>query len=66
VELIDLQGEESVVPLEPAVPREEWAKTDVHKASRYSCGKCGQQFASPHDVYAHLDAEHPPKKKGWK
>lgn len=49
------------------MPREEWAKTAVHAASRYSCGKCGKAFASPHEVYAHLDAEHPPKpkKKGW-
>lgn len=42
--------------------REEWERTDVHKASSYSCAKCGKRFASPDDVYDHLDAEHPPKK----
>lgn len=51
---------------EPAVSREEWAKTDVHKHSRYSCGKCGKQFAMPHDVYEHLEAEHPPPVRPWK
>ena len=41
------------------VPREAWTKTDVHKASEYFCGKCGQQFSTPHDLYDHLDREHP-------
>jgi hypothetical protein len=45
------------------VPREQWAQTDVHKASAYACGKCGDRFATPHDVYAHLDVEHPKKKE---
>lgn len=53
-------------PGQPVVSREEWAQTDVHKASKYSCGRCGKRFASPHDVYAHLDAAHPEPKKGWK
>ncbi|HXH35714.1 MAG TPA: hypothetical protein VNJ54_15130 [Plantibacter sp.] len=45
-------------------PRSEWAKSDVHKASTYSCGKCGLRLPDPHAVYAHLDAEHPrPKRK---
>lgn len=49
------------------VPRREWAKTEAHKASTYACGKCGERFAFPQDVYAHLDTEHPqpktPKRK---
>ena len=46
------------------VPREKWEQTEIHKASTYACGKCGKRFDSPHDVYDHLDAEHPrPKKK---
>ncbi len=44
------------------VPRAEWEKSDIHAASSYSCGKCGERFESPHDVYAHLDAEHPEPK----
>ena len=40
------------------VPREEWAETDVHKASSYACGKCGKRFEHPDEVYAHIDAEH--------
>lgn len=47
------------------VPREQWTQSAVHKASAYACGKCGARFATPHDFYAHLDAEHP-KKKGAK
>lgn len=43
--------------------REQWAKSSVHKASKYSCGKCGKRFPSPHDLYDHLDAEHPRKPK---
>jgi hypothetical protein len=39
--------------------REQWTKGEVHKASTYACGKCGKGFDSPHDFYAHLDAEHP-------
>jgi len=39
--------------------REEWAKSPVHQASTYACSKCGQRFATPHDVYDHLDREHP-------
>ncbi len=38
------------------VPAKEWALTDVHQASTYSCGKCGQRFALPHEVYDHLEA----------
>jgi len=41
------------------VPAGEWADTEIHKASKYNCGKCGERFASPEEVYAHLDAEHP-------
>lgn len=35
--------------------RDEWEQTDVHRHSRYSCGKCGEGFSSPHEVYKHLD-----------
>lgn len=41
------------------VPAEEWAQTDVHRASSYSCAKCGQEFDSPEAVYDHLDEAHP-------
>jgi hypothetical protein len=44
------------------VPRDEWEQTDAHKASRYFCGKCGQEFDMPHDLYDHLDEVHPRKK----
>lgn len=47
---------------QPPIGREEWAKTDVAKASTIACGWCGARFESPHDFYAHLDAEHPKKK----
>lgn len=43
---------------EPVEPRENWAKSDVHKASQYYCAHCGRQFAMPHDLYEHLDREH--------
>ena len=46
----------------PVVSREEWAETDIHKASRYSCAHCGQRFADSHAVYEHIDAEHPEPK----
>lgn len=49
---------------EGMVPAERWAKTAVHEASTYSCGRCGKRFDSPHAVYEHLDAVHP--KKGRK
>ena len=47
------------------VPREQWVQSQAHQASTYACNKCGARFATPHDVYAHLDAEHP-RKKGVK
>lgn len=40
------------------VPSDEWTQTEVHKASAYSCGKCGEGFGSPEQVYAHLDVHH--------
>ncbi len=43
------------------VPAQDWAGTQVHQHSRYSCGKCGEKFDSPEAVYDHMDAEHPPK-----
>jgi hypothetical protein len=43
--------------------REEWAKTPIGATSRYACQHCGQEFPSPHDVYDHLDAEHPKETK---
>lgn len=48
------------------VPREEWARTEIHKASRYSCLWCGKEFAMPHDFYDHLDTEHPKRKAAKK
>lgn len=48
--------------------RTDWAKTQVHQHSNYSCGKCGLRLPDPHAVYAHIEAEHPtpqrPKRKG--
>lgn len=44
------------------VPAAEWEQTAVHQHSRYSCGKCGEGFASPQAVYEHMDAEHPTEK----
>lgn len=45
------------------VPRSTWEQTLAHKFTRgYSCNKCGAEFTSPHEFYAHLDAEHPAKK----
>ena len=43
------------------VSEEQWTATAVHAGSSYSCGKCGEQFETPHAVYEHLDAEHPKK-----
>jgi hypothetical protein len=43
---------------EGMVPREEWERSDVHKASRYFCQHCGKEFAGPHDLYDHIDAVH--------
>ena len=45
-----------------AESREEWAKTDVHKASTYSCAKCGATFDHPDEVYKHLDTMHAEEK----
>ena len=44
-------------------PEAEWAETDVHRASTYFCGKCGNKFETPHALYAHLDSEHPQKRE---
>ena len=44
------------------VPREQWERSAVHKASEYFCGKCGKRFDTPHDLYDHLDEAHPRKK----
>lgn len=46
------------------VPKEEWTATAVHKASTYACGKCGAPMESPHDLYDHLDREHPDGDRG--
>lgn len=40
------------------MPADEWAKTPIGQHSTYSCGKCGKRFATPQDVYDHLDQEH--------
>lgn len=42
---------------------EDWLKTEAHKNSKYSCGKCGERFPTPDAVYDHLDAEHPKQEK---
>lgn len=39
--------------------REEWEASEIHKASRYSCGKCCERFETPHEVYDHMDLMHP-------
>lgn len=44
-------------------PREEWAKSPVHQASTYTCGKCGLRFPDPDALYNHLDAEHSDDKR---
>lgn len=49
-----------------AVPKDEWAQTDVHQHSTYSCGKCGEDFGSPDEVYAHLDKHHSRKDDGMR
>jgi DNA gyrase C-terminal domain, beta-propeller len=41
-----------------AVPRDEWARTEVHKHSAYWCGHCGEPFGHPEDVAAHIEAAH--------
>lgn len=41
-----------------AVSREEWSATEIHRASTYSCGKCGEEFPDPEAFYEHLDAIH--------
>ena len=38
-----------------AVSRDEWAKTEIHKASSYSCAHRGQQYEHPEDVCACID-----------
>jgi hypothetical protein len=38
-----------------AVPRDEWAKTAVHRASTYFCAHCGAQYAHPEEVYGCID-----------
>jgi hypothetical protein len=40
----------------PAVPREQWAKTDIHRHSTYFCGICGKQHPDPEAVYACIDS----------
>lgn len=39
----------------PAVPREEWAQTAIHRASRYECAHCGREHPDPHSVYLCID-----------
>jgi uncharacterized C2H2 Zn-finger protein len=35
-----------------------WRRTEAHKASSYSCFRCGKPFRSPHEVYRHIDGVH--------
>lgn len=49
-----------------AVSKDEWAATEVHQHSAYSCGKCGEGFDNPEDVYDHLDAKHSRKDDGMR
>jgi len=37
------------------VARDEWAKTEIHRAGSYSCAHCGQRYEHPEDVYACID-----------
>lgn len=38
-----------------AVPADEWAQTDVHRASTYFCAHCGRRHPDPETVYACID-----------
>jgi hypothetical protein len=41
------------------VERGNWRKTRVHRHTHfYGCAQCGQRFADPHAVYAHLAKRH--------
>jgi len=43
--------------------RQDWKATAVHRASSYSCARCGKRFPTPHDFYEHLEGRcdpHPP------
>lgn len=44
-------------------PADEWAQTEIHKVSRYGCGKCGEMFETPHEFYDHLDEVHAEESK---
>jgi hypothetical protein len=50
---------------EPALDREAWAATEVHKHSTYRCGHCGAEHPEPHAVYeciaAHVEAARQPE-----
>lgn len=39
----------------PAVPRDEWEQTAIHRASRYECAHCGREHPDPHAVYECID-----------
>ena len=45
------------------VSADEWKRTSVHRASRYACHKCGDEFDSPDKVYEHIDGAHPAKRR---
>ncbi len=49
----------------PAVGREEWARSDVHKASSYWCVHCGTEHPGPERVYACVDAHADDADAGW-
>lgn len=37
------------------IPEQVWAQTAIHRHSRYSCARCGEEFRSPHAFYGHID-----------
>ena len=40
---------------EPAIPAEEWARTEVHRHSSYWCVHCGASHPDPEAVYGCID-----------
>jgi DNA gyrase/topoisomerase IV subunit A len=40
-------------PRPPMLPADEWERTEVHRHSRYWCGRCGLELDGPHAFYEH-------------